>query len=143
MIVQVTKRSEDGYHLSNGKEELILNGIVSYATEGTIAKLRSVARIDQVGRAKVVVPNNFTSLINLPNWTQDSEIFRKNFTAMDIEDNSIYTSLAQLANMPLSIYQSIQVSVKTRSIMSRSKLPESPLMSSSTLSSSTMRKRTL
>ena len=117
MIVQVTKRSEDGYHLSNGKEELILNGIASYATEGSIAKLRSVARIDQVGRSRVIVPNNFTSLIDLPSWTQDSEIFRKNFTAMDVEDDSIYTSLAQLSSMPLSILISMQMSARTRSIM--------------------------
>lgn len=72
MLVQVTKRTEDGYRLSNGKEEFVLNGVVSFATEGSFAKLRSVARIDTSGKNKVVVPNNFTSLITIPNWTQDS-----------------------------------------------------------------------
>ena len=84
IIVEVTRRGEDGYRLNNGKEELSLNGISSYSTEGCIAKLRSVARIDTVGKSRVVVPNNFTSLINIPSWSQDSETFRKNHTAMDV-----------------------------------------------------------
>ena len=118
IVVEVTRRSEDGYRLSNGKDELILNGVPSYATEGSIAKLRSVARIDNVGKSKVVVPNNFTSLINIPNWSQDSEIFRKNYSSMDIEDDdSIYTSLAQLNSMPLSITIITQMNAKTRNIM--------------------------
>ena len=98
----MTKRTEEGYKLNNGKEELTLSGISSFAAEGSMAKLRSVARIDQVGKTKVIVPNNFTSLINIRSWTQDSEIFNKNHTAMDVEDDSIYTSLAQLSSMPLS-----------------------------------------
>ena len=72
IIVEVTRRTEDGYKLNTGKEELILNGVASFASEGSIAKLRSVARIDTVGKSRVVVPNNFTSLITIPNWTQDS-----------------------------------------------------------------------
>ena len=72
LLVQVTRRTEEGYRLSNGKEEFILNGVASFANEGDFAKLRSVARIDTVGRNRVVVPNNFTSLITIPNWTQDS-----------------------------------------------------------------------
>ena len=95
--------------------------IPSYANEGSIAKLRSVARIDTVGKEKVIVPNNFTSLINIPTWTQDSETFRKNYTAMDVEDDSIYTSLAQLNSMPLSINFITEMNVKTRNIMSKSR----------------------
>ena len=118
LIVEVTRRSEDGYRVSNGKEELVLNTVIpSYATEGSIAKLRSVARIDTIGKEKVIVPNNFTSLINIPTWTQDSETFRKNYTAMDVEDDSIYTSLAQLNSMPLSIISITKMNAKTRNIM--------------------------
>ena len=118
LIVEVTRRSEDGYRVSNGKEELVINTVIpSYATEGSIAKLRSVARIDTIGKEKVIVPNNFTSLINIPTWTQDSETFRKNYTAMDVEDDSIYTSLAQLNSMPLSIISITKMNAKTRNIM--------------------------
>ena len=63
LIVQVVKRTEDGYRLSTGKEDLTLNGVVSFANEGAICKLRSVARVDTEGKTKNVVPNNFTSLI--------------------------------------------------------------------------------
>jgi len=121
IIVEVIRSSEDGYRLNSGKDELVLNGIASYATEGSIAKLRSVARIDKVGTTKVVIPNNFTSLINIPSWSQDSETFRKNHSAMDVEDDNIYTSLAQLSSMPLSKYHSIKMNAKTRNILSRSK----------------------
>lgn len=102
IIVKVVKTTEEGYRLSNGREELILNGIPSFATEGSICKLRSVARIDQEGKNKKVVPNNFTSLLIIPEWSHDSSTFKKNFTAMEIEDDSIYTSLAQLNSLPLS-----------------------------------------
>jgi len=79
-----------------------LGGIASFASEGTIAKLRSVVRIDQQSKTKVVVPNNFTSLINLRSWTHDAETFQKIYTAMEVEDESIYTSLAHLNSLPLN-----------------------------------------
>lgn len=142
--MEVTKRDEDGYKLSTGKEELSLSGISSYATEGSIAKLRSVARIDNVGKSKVVVPNNFTSLINIPSWSQDSEIYRKNFTSMDIEDDdSIYTSLAQLNSMPLSRYLITKMSAKTGNTTSKSKLQVLLLQISSKPLNSMMKKRIL
>ncbi len=72
LIVQVNKRTEEGYRLTTGKEELYLNGVASFANSGYIAKLRSVARIDKVGKNKVIIPNNFTSLISIPQWTHDS-----------------------------------------------------------------------
>jgi hypothetical protein len=101
---------------------LVLNGVASFASEGAICKLRSVARVDAVGKTKVVVPNNFTSLIEIPGWTQDSQTFQKNFSAMEVEDESIYTSLAQLASLPLRTIDSIQRNVKTASITSKSRL---------------------
>jgi len=79
-----------------------LGGIASFAAEGSIAKLRSVVRIEQQNNTKIVVPNNFTSLINIRNWTHDAETFQKNYLAMEIEDESIYTSLAQLSSLPLN-----------------------------------------
>jgi hypothetical protein len=72
-----------------------------------VAKLRSVARIDQQGKNRVVVPNNFTSLISIPGWSHDSLTFNKNFQTMDVEDDNIYTSLAQLNSLPLSKLSSI------------------------------------
>ena len=142
--MEVTKRDEDGYKLSTGKEELSLSGISSYATEGSIAKLRSVARIDNVGKSKVVVPNNFTSLINIPSWSQDSEIYRKNFSSMDIEDDdSIYTSLAQLNSMPLSKHFITKMNAKTGNTMLRSKLQVHQLQISSKLLNSMMKRRIL
>jgi hypothetical protein len=60
LIVQVLKRTEDGFRLTNGREEIFLTNIPSFASEGSIAKLRSVARLDLQGKTKVVVPNNFT-----------------------------------------------------------------------------------
>lgn len=122
MIVQVVKRNEDGFKLTNGKEEFTLAGVSSYANEGSIAKLRSVARIDTVGKSKSIVPNNFTSLINIREDSQDARLFHKNFTAMEIEED-IFTPLAQLASMPLSIFVFIKVSAKIKSIMSKWKLP--------------------
>ena len=142
--MEVTKRDEDGYKLSTGKEELSLSGISSYATEGSIAKLRSVARIDNVGKSKVVVPNNFTSLINIPSWSQDSEIYRKNFSSMDIEDDdSIYTSLAQLNSMPLSKHFITKMNAKTGNTMLRSKLQVLQQQISSKHLNSMMKRRIL
>lgn len=142
LIVEVTRRSEDGYRLSNGKEEFVLNSIIpSFASEGSIAKLRSVARIDNSDKSKVIVPNNFTSLINIPSWSHDSQTFRKNYTAMDVEDDSIYTSLAQLQSMSLSKSFLTKMNVKTRNILSKSKLQEFLLLISTKLLSSMMRKR--
>ena len=144
IVVEVTKRGEDGYKLNTGKEELNLSGISSYATEGSIAKLRSVARIDNVGKSKVVVPNNFTSLINIPNWSQDSEIYRKNYTSMDIEDDdSIYTSLAQLNSMPLSKYILTKMSVRTRNTTLRFKLQVHQHLTLSRHLNSTNKRKTL
>lgn len=79
--------------------------------------MRSVARIDQVGKARVVVPNNFTSLIEIPDWCQDSATFQKNYSAMEVEDDSIYTNLAQLNSLPLSILPIMKMNARTRSIM--------------------------
>jgi hypothetical protein len=62
-----------------------------------------VARLDQQGKTKAVVQNNFTSLINLSSWSHDSQTFLKHFSAIETqEDESIFTSLAQLNAMPLS-----------------------------------------
>jgi hypothetical protein len=103
LIVKVLRRSEDGFRLSSGREELQLGNIASFAAEGSIAKLRSVARLDPQGRGKLVVPNNFTSLIALRPWAHDSQTFLKHFSAMEVEeDESIYTTLAQLNSLPLS-----------------------------------------
>ena len=85
LVVKVVKRSEDGFRLSNGREELLLGSIASFAAEGTIAKLRSVARLDPQGRLRLVVPNNFTSLISLRPWAHDSQAFNKHFSAMEVE----------------------------------------------------------
>lgn len=69
-----------------------------------------------MGKTKVVIPNNFTSILNIPSWSQDSETYKKNFSAMDVEDDSIYTSLAQLTSMPLSNHYFIKINAKTRNI---------------------------
>jgi hypothetical protein len=45
MIVKVLKISEEGFRLTNGKEELTLKNILSFSKEGDIAKLRSVVRL--------------------------------------------------------------------------------------------------
>jgi hypothetical protein len=82
-----------------------LGGITSFAGEGSIAKLRSVVRLVEQGKHRVIVPNNFTSLISLREWTHDAQKFIKTFESkMEIEDEGrIYTTLAQLNSMPLSI----------------------------------------
>jgi hypothetical protein len=87
LIVQVLKRTEDGFRLTNGREEIFLTNIPSFASEGSIAKLRSVARLDLQGKTKVVVPNNFTSLINLSPWSHDCQAFLRHFSAMEVEDD--------------------------------------------------------
>jgi hypothetical protein len=63
-----------------------------------------VVRLVEQGKLKVVVPNNFTSLIALPEWTHDAQKFTKSFDSkMEVEDEGrIYTTLAQLSSMPLS-----------------------------------------
>lgn len=90
LIVKVLRRSEEGLRLSTGKEELLLEGVVSFAQEGETAKLRSVVRLldqDKQGRVKLVVPNNFTSLITIPDWTHDGQKLARAFDSkMDIEE---------------------------------------------------------
>lgn len=110
LIVKVVKRTEEGLRVSNGREELLLEGITSFAQEGEIAKLRSVVRLNDHGKhLKVIVPNNFTSLIALREWTHDAQKFIKTFESkMEVEDEGrIYTTLAQLNSMPLGISCSI------------------------------------
>ena len=115
VIVQVIKKNEDGYRLNNGHREIVLANTVSFAEEGQIAKLRSIVREDN----GVVVPNNFTSLIVLPDWTHDAQLFRKRASSsMDIEtEGEIFTSLAELHNMPLSTSSLIQKSARTSDTM--------------------------
>ncbi len=106
IIVKVIKRTEEGYRLNNGREELFISNLATFAQEGDIAKLRSVVRLVDQGKIRYVVPNNFTSLISLREWTHDAQKFIKNFDSnMDIEDEGeIYTTLQQLASMPISIF---------------------------------------
>lgn len=117
LIVRVVRRTEEGLRLSIGREEVVLDNIASFAQEGDIAKLRSVVRINEQGKLKVVVPNNFTSLIALPEWTHDAQKFAKTFdNKMEVEDEGhIFTTLAQLASMPLSTSSPMQPNAKTRS----------------------------
>lgn len=104
LIVKVVRRTEEGtLRVTTGREELALEGVASFAQEGEVAKLRSVVRLVEAGRHKEVVRNNFTSLIALRAWTHDAQKFAKAFESkMEIEDEGrIYTTLAQLAAMPL------------------------------------------
>lgn len=96
VIVQVTKKNEDGYRLSDGKNDLILGDIISFAEEGQIAKLRSVARFKPDGKTTQIIPNNFTSLVCLREWTYDAQKFLKyKASKMDIEtEGDIYTTLS-------------------------------------------------
>jgi hypothetical protein len=109
LIVKVLKHTEEGVRLTTGREELLLSGVTSFAQEGNIAKLRSVVRLVDQGKFKVVTQNNFTSLISLRNWTHDAQKFVKTFESkMEIEDEGrIYTTLAQLNSMSLSTSPSI------------------------------------
>jgi hypothetical protein len=117
LIVKVVKRSEEGFRLTNGREELLLGETVSLASEGSIAKLRSVARIARQDKQAVIVPNNFTSLIALREWSYDSQKFAKAYAfAMELEqDKDIYTSLAQLNSLPIGTPLPTQPSARTRS----------------------------
>lgn len=86
--------------------------MATFVEEGEIAKLRSVVRFIDNGRVKQVVPNNFTSLIALRPWTYDAQRFSKSSDKMEIEeDGQIYTTLAQLASMPLSTPSPTQMNV--------------------------------
>lgn len=115
LIVKVVKRTEEGLKLTNGRDEIFLPGLASFAQEGSIAKLRSIVRLMEQGKQKIVVPNHYTSLISIPGWTHDALKFAKNFEKMDIEDEGkIYTTLAQLNSMPLSTSPPMQMSARTR-----------------------------
>lgn len=72
--------------MSTGREDIFLPGVTSFAQEGSIAKLRSVVRLVDQGKQKIVVTNLYTSLISVRPWTHDAMKFAKNFEKMDIED---------------------------------------------------------
>lgn len=117
LIVKVVKRTEEGFRLSTGREDVFLPAVNSFAQEGSIAKLRSVVRVVEQGKQRLVVPNHFTSLISVREWTHDAMKFAKNFEKMDVEDEGrIYTTLAQLNSMPLSTSPPMQTSARTRNI---------------------------
>ena len=111
-IVQVVKRSEDGFKIKTHDRELFVENIVSFAEEGEIAKLRSVVRIEGNG---VTVANNFTSLVTLPEWSHDARGFRKKAAShIDIEtEGEIFTTLAELNSLPLSNCCITQTSART------------------------------
>ena len=50
---------------------------------GEYGKLRSVARVDDVDGDKVVVKNNFTSLIRIHDWSFDAQNAVKNADRID------------------------------------------------------------
>jgi hypothetical protein len=104
IIVNVVRRTEEGVRVQLGRDELQLDHVASFVEAGEVAKLRSVVRLIDQGRYKQVVPNNFTSLIALRPWTHDAQRYAKvSDTKMEIEDEGhIYTTLAQLASMPIS-----------------------------------------
>ena len=55
---------------------------MSFSEEGAIAKLRSAVRVEANG---VIISNNFTSLVTLPEWTHDARCYRKKAASlMDI-----------------------------------------------------------
>lgn len=113
LIVRVVRRTEEGLRVSNGREELSLENVTSFAQEGDIAKLRSVVRLVDQGKYKEVVRNNFTSLIALREWTHDAQKFVKNYdNCMEIEQEGYFTSLADLASMPLCTISLMQPNAK-------------------------------
>jgi hypothetical protein len=117
LIVRVIKKSEGGFLLENSKHEIILNDITSFAKEGDFAKLRSVVRLDYESNPAAIVPNAFTSLVALPEWSNDSQLFIRNKKGdMDVEEDNIYTFLAQLNSLPLSRCVPMQMSARTRNI---------------------------
>ena len=111
--MRVVRRTEEGLRVSNGREELSLENVTSFAQEGDIAKLRSVVRLVDQGKYKEVVRNNFTSLIALREWTHDAQKFVKSYdNRMEIEQEGYFTSLADLASMPLCTISLTQPNAK-------------------------------
>ena len=56
---------------------MLLQNIPSFAEEGSVAKLRSVLRVDTIDKSLgEIIPNNYTSLIRLREWTFDVQRLR-------------------------------------------------------------------
>ena len=73
-------------------------------------------RLVEQNKQKIVVPNLYTSLITIPEWTHDAMKFAKNFEKVE-EEGKIYTTLAQLNSMPLSTSPPIQMNARTRNTL--------------------------
>lgn len=77
MIVQVVRKGEDTTKLIANKKEITLKNIPHFVQEGSIAKLRSVVRLENKDGVLTAIPNNFTSLITIPDWYYDAKKFHK------------------------------------------------------------------
>lgn len=70
---------------------------------GEWAKLRSVARVEDVDGEKTIVKNNFTSLIKIHDWMFDAQNANINADKGAEEDDcGLYTDLATLQSAPVA-----------------------------------------
>lgn len=65
--------------------------------------MRSVARVEEIDGEKVIVKNNFTSLIRIHEWMFDAQNAIRNAEKGAQEDDlGLYTDLATLLNTPIA-----------------------------------------
>lgn len=109
-IVKLTLKGTHGrYRVQRGHEEVTLYDCPSSLQVGEYGKLRSVARVDEIDGEKVIIKNNFTSLIKIHEWTFDAQNAIKNSErTAEEEDSGVYTDLSSLLSSPIN-----QVSGKT------------------------------
>jgi hypothetical protein len=70
---------------------------------GEWGKLRSVARVDEIDGEKMIIKNNFTSLIKVSEWCFDAQnAIRSAEKIVEEDDSGLYTELATLLNTPIA-----------------------------------------
>lgn len=103
-IVKLTLKGSHGRNrVERGNEEFTIFDCPTNVQVGEWAKLRSVARVDEVDGEKTIVKNNFTSLIKIHEWMFDAQnAIRNAEKGVEECDLGLYTDLAELLHSPLA-----------------------------------------
>lgn len=103
-IVKLTVKGTHGrLRVLHGAEEVTVYDCPTSMNVGDYGKLRSIARVDEVDGEKVVVKNNFTSLMKLQEWMFDTQnTINTNERMIDEEDEGLYTPLDVLLTTPVA-----------------------------------------
>ena len=97
IVKLVLKGSQGKIRFLKGDEEYTIFDCPTNMTIGDYGKLRSVARVEEINGEKVIVKNNFTSLVKIHEWMFDAQnAIKANDKIIDESEEGLYTTFDTL-----------------------------------------------